>query len=276
MESPRVLERLLENFGATVDTDLVCESAFADALSHISSEPLDVSGLRLAFDCLRGNERATRELKGMLDAIAETTGRDLVRDDDLKAELCQQVYVLLLYGGVRRERGYLLTYGGRAPLRAWLRTVFVRHSVAAKRRGDREKPLDVAIEKLVAEDSITNPELTVIKRKYADKFRLAFRGSVAALPARDRLILRHHLVDRLTAEQIGRRFGVHRVTVARWMRGIRLALLEQTRIHLGKMLRTETDELETIFGLVESQIFVSFSGLKSNGSRGMQPSARRA
>ena len=229
----------------------------------MSSQPLDVSGLRLAFDCMRGDETAVCELKGLLETAAATVGRDLVPDDDLRAELCQQTYVLLLYGGARHQRGYLLTYGGRAPLQAWLRTALVRQGVAQKRRREKEMPLDAAMDDLAADQSFMNPELELLKQKYARKFRVAFRQSLASLSARDRLVLRHHLIDRLTAEQIARRFRVHRVTVARWMQSIRQALLERTTSHLRTMLQKDADELDVVFGLIESRIYTSFAGLRS-------------
>ena len=193
----------------------------------------------------------------MLETIADTLGRRVVQDEDMKGDLCQQAYVLLLYGTSRHERGYLLTYEGRAPLEAWLRTALIRHSIAANRRQKRELPIEVAMERLASDGAAASPELLLTKRRYANEFR----ASIAALPAQDRLVLRYHIVDRLKAEDIARLFRVHRVTVARWMRRIRLTLLEQTRVKLGNLLNDRVDDLNSVFRLVESQIDVSFSGL---------------
>lgn len=273
MEKKRVLEQLLEDFGSRIDAEPVSKTEFEERVSQLSSDVTDMRGLRLAFDCMRRDNAATSQLKHMLESLAETVGRDLVRDEDLKAELCQQTYVLLLYGSARRERGYLLTYGGLAPLEAWLRTALVRHSVAAKRRHQREQPIEAAIEMLTCDDRGANPELALLKQKYAHNFRIAFRKSVDTLSAQDRLVLRHHLVDKLNAEEIGRRFRVHRVTIARWMRRIRLTLLEQTQAHLRLTLGSEVEDLNAVYRLVESQIYVSFSGLKSSVTQSLQVAA---
>ncbi len=258
-----MLDRLLADFGACLTAGAVATDEFDRRVSLLSSQPLDAVGLRLAFDCLRGDERALNELKDVLDGALATIGRDLLSDDDLRADLCQQTYVLLLYGGPRAERPYLLTYGGRAPLRVWLRTALVRQCVLLKRRRQKEQPLDLAMADLVADRQHGNPELELLKQRYAREFRLAFRQSLASLSARDRLVLRHHLIERLTAEQIGRRFRVHRVTVVRWMQRIRRMLLKETASNLTTLIRKDMSELETIFGLIESRLQVSFSKLES-------------
>ena len=242
------------------------DEEFSVRVAALSAQPLDVSDLRIAFECLRGDRAAITKLTELLKSAASTLARDLIPDEDMRSELCQQTHVLLLYGGPRNERGYLLTYGGRAPLVVWLRTALVRQGVALKRRRDKERPFDIAIENDATDRQFVNPELVLLKQKYADEFTVAFQRSLAALPARDRLVLRYHLVDKLTAEQIGTRFKVHRVTVARWMRNIREVLLEMTKVHLSARLQEDADDLDLIFGLIESQIQVSLTALYSERS----------
>ncbi|MEL7370189.1 MAG: transcriptional regulator, partial [Myxococcota bacterium] len=60
------------------------------------------------------------------------------------------------------------------------------------------------------------------------------------------------------------RFRVHRVTVARWMRRIREILLQQTKVHLKTLLQNDLDQLDVIFGLIESQVYASFAGLSAS------------
>ena len=266
VESGSVLKRLLEDLASSAPAGGVSDSEFEARAVLKSPQPLDVAGLRLAFDCLCGDEAAVLRLKEMLENAAVSLGRDLVPDEDQKAELLQHTYVLLLYGGPRKNRGYLMTYEGRAPLQAWLRTVLVRQSLANKRRREKEMPLDVLIEDIAADQGVRNPELELIKQKYLLQFNAALRQSMTSLSARERLVLRHHLVDRLTAEQIGDRFEVHRVTVARWMRGIRRVLLEQTIANLKTMLEKDDDDVDVVFSLIESRINSSFGGLRSSAT----------
>ena len=263
MKTRGVVERLLEDFASRRAGDSITDAEFKTRVLLVTSHPVDVAGLRLAFDCMRRDEKAIRELKNRLESASALLGRDLVSDRDLRAELCQKTYVRLLYGGSRQQRGYLLTYAGRARIEVWLRTVLLRQGLAQKRRQEKEIPLETIVEDLaVGPDSVT-PELEFLKRRYAHEFKLAFRQSLASLSARDRLVLRYHLMDKLTAEEIGHRFDVHRVTVARWMRRIRQALLEQTVAHWNTALPKRTDELEVVFGLIESQVNASFAGLHS-------------
>ena len=233
---------------------------------RVAPPSADLLGLRLAFDCIRGHDAAVAEFKAMLETACAGLSRELVPNDDVRDELCQDTYLLLLYGGTRYERGYLLTYAGRAPLRLWLRTVLVRQGIAHKRRRDRERPVEAILGDLVTDSDAPTPETALLKRRYAQHFRLAFRRSLASLSARERLVLRHSLIDGLNAEQIGRRFRVHRVTVARWMRSIRRRLLDETKAQLTTLLRTESDELDAIFGLIQSQFSPSFDALQSSGS----------
>ena len=253
MESKRVLDLLLNHFGSA-DSDRISEACFQEQVRSISHEHLDAEGLRLAFDCLRGDPSAIKSLKELLERLASGLGRKLVRDEDYRAELCQETSVLLLYGGARYNRGYLATYGGRAPLRAWLRTALVRQGLAESRRRERESCLDGRMHRLTDEGSFADPELELLKRTYASSFGTALHQSLARLPERDRVVLRHHLVDNLTAEQIGRRFHVHRVTVARWMRNIRHSLFESTKAHLDALHLKETVDMNAIYSLVEGHI----------------------
>ncbi|MEO1337686.1 MAG: hypothetical protein AAFV29_18730, partial [Myxococcota bacterium] len=174
MAAKRILRGLLEAFS---DDDVVSDSRFDTYLSTVSSLPLDASGLRLAFDCLRGDERASRELRRLLESEATKVSSDLLSDSDLRAELCQQTHVMLLYGGTRRQRGHLLSYEGRSPLPTWLRVALMRQCIKQKRRHEKDASIGAALDVLIADRTLANPELDLLKRNYAGEFRVAFRQS---------------------------------------------------------------------------------------------------
>lgn len=265
MDSKRILETLLDHFDTNVRGEAIAYDEFEEQVAYLADDLADLEGLRLAFECLRSEPRAIAELKALLESTARTLGRGLMRDEDFRAEVCQQTFVLLLFGGPRCARGYLMTYGGRAPLRAWLRTALMREGLAEVRRREREQGLDESAHTLCDECPKDNPEQELLKQTYAFNFGEAFRRSLAALSAREKLVLHHHLVENLTAEQIGRRFSVHRVTVARWMRNIRQALFEQTRANLDGGFWKEGEDLTAIFSLVESNIYLAPEALRSEG-----------
>ncbi len=259
MEPKPILEKLLEQY----DAEALSDSDFEAHVSALTSRPVIIDDLRTAFECLRGNETALREMKGRLESAADQVSRDLMGDDDLKAELCQRTYVTLLYGGTRKQRPYLLTYGGRAPIQSWLRKVLLRRSIAERQRQNRESLQEASVLNLIPAGQGSNPELEILKQRYAAQFQTAFRHSLAALSAKERTVLRYHLSDGLTAEEIGRRFRVHRVTIMRWLRYIKDALLKTTKAHLVAQLDVKPADLDGVFGLIESRVSPSFAGIRS-------------
>jgi RNA polymerase sigma-70 factor (ECF subfamily) len=96
-----------------------------------------------------------------------------------------------------------------------------------------------------------------MRQRYADAFRGAFEAALAKLDAKDRNVLRFHLVDRLAIDQIGAIHGVHRSTAARWLAGIRERLYRSTRRHLMDELHIGTSELDSILRAIQSRLDAS-------------------
>jgi RNA polymerase sigma-70 factor (ECF subfamily) len=83
-------------------------------------------------------------------------------------------------------------------------------------------------------------------------FERAFAEAVALLPARDRNLLRFHLIDRLGIDQIAAIYHVHRATAARRLACARGALVASTRARLRCQLAIDTTELASVMRLIES------------------------
>lgn len=147
-------------------------------------------------------------------------------------------------------------YAGRAPLSAWLRIAAIRTALnlgrgkaaAAERAADGELA-DLA-------DS-ADPELEVIRRRYRPAFEAAIARALAALSVRDRTILRLRLGEDVEVERIATMYGVHRTTITRWLAEIRSALSDETRRILAAELGATGPELDSLAGLVRSQLHVS-------------------
>ena len=60
-----------------------------------------------------------------------------------------------------------------------------------------------------------------------------------------------------TIEEIGRLHRVHRMTVTRWIAGIRKMLLEETRRQLARRLDADASEVNSIVGVLRSQLDAS-------------------
>lgn len=148
----------------------------------------------------------------------------------------------------------LATYMGQGDLRGWLRVAATRLLLNAKTRGPREDSgLSGVLDALAARGD--DPELAFFKEHYRAELKRAFEECALALSARDRALLRFALVDRLNVDEIGKLYGVHRATAARWVAAARAELERGTRARL----RVEGRELESIVRMLGSQLDVSLS-----------------
>src|SRR5206468_1798121 len=83
------------------------------------------------------------------------------------------------------------------------------------------------------------------------------RSATTPAAPRDRTLLRYQLIDRLTIDEIGTIFKVHRATAARWLSKIRDDLVDRTRSMMADSLGVDTEEAASIVRLVQSQLDVS-------------------
>src|SRR5262249_2947896 len=144
-------------------------------------------------------------------------------------------------------------------LRAWLRALVVHEAMSEhRRRGRHQHETDSVLGDKAADD---DPELAQIKARYAGPFREAFSEALASLSARDRNVLRLVYADGVSVEEVGLIYGVHRVSVSRWLQQTRRELLEGTRARLRERLRLDEAELASLTRLCLSQIDVSLDRL---------------
>ncbi len=122
-------------------------------------------------------------------------------------------------------------YRGQGPLGAWLRISATRLALDRRRTVLRQESRREALgETLVAQ--ALGPESTLTQAKFHGPFRDALGHALGALSPKDRNLLRMHLVGQCTIDQIGRAYGVHRATAARWLEQIRHRILHAMRTEL--------------------------------------------
>ena len=101
------------------------------------------------------------------------------------------------------------------------------------------------------------PQLTYLKTHYREQLKRAFESAVNTLDGGARNLLRQSVVQRLTVDQIGALYGVHRATAARRVEKAREDLLLATRTHLMEQLHVEENELDSIMNLLRSRMDLS-------------------
>lgn len=223
-----------------------------------SLDALHASDLYLAIACAAGDAAALAAFEATLGPeITRALGKLSLRGPDA-AELTQRLRHKLFVAEAGAA-GRIATYSARGPLRAWLRALVVHEAMSEhRRRGRHEHETDSALGEMAADD---DPELAQIKARYAAPFREAFGEALTALSPRDRNVLRLVYREGVTVEQVALMYGVHRVSVSRWLQDTRRELLEGTRGRLRDRLRLDESELASLTRLCLSQIDVSLDRL---------------
>ncbi len=198
----------------------------------------------------RALERFERDYFGEIDRALGRVRTGISRDDF--AQMVRE----RLYVPPPGRPARIAEYAGRGELRTWLRVTITRTLLnLASRRPDDRQADDALLEALPSLGD--DPELELIKRRYAKELGEAFARAAASLSPRERTLLRHALADGLSIDAIGTIYGVHRATAARWINGAREALQERVTRELAARLQVDRADLEHIVGLVRSRLDVS-------------------
>jgi RNA polymerase sigma-70 factor, ECF subfamily len=254
-----------------IDVD---EPTFAAALAARfqpgSAGEVHAADLLLALGCLANDATALAIFEAELVADARRALARLRLDAMTVDEIIQRVRAKVLVGTGAGPR--LASYSARGPLAGWIRAIAVHEALSARRAEVRRGPHDgpSAIERLPMQDE---PELAQLRATYAAPFKAAFGEVLAGLAPRDRNVLRLVYVDGLTADQVGLAYGVHRVSVARWLQQIRSALFSRTKKLLSERLRLSPTEFESVTRMCLSQIDVSLDRLLADLDSASQPAS---
>jgi RNA polymerase sigma-70 factor (ECF subfamily) len=128
-----------------------------------------------------------------------------------------------------------------------------------------ERPQDVSDSDLP--DRMLGPvgvdvELDILRQLHRDDFADAFRQALASLEPRDRMLLGLHWLDGVPATRLGEMYGVHRITVGRWLEEAQERVLTGTRANLADRLGVSPDEADSLIRLLRSRLDVSMRALR--------------
>jgi RNA polymerase sigma-70 factor (ECF subfamily) len=244
---PEIADALSEQHFAAYLGDRVGDEAFT--LESLQS--LRAGDLFLACACLERDSRALAAFEHELshaDAALARMNLGGAVVEDVKQAIRHRLLV-----GDGDSPAKLLDYKGRGDLRAWLRVSATRAALKVIRSNRRERPLeDEMLMDLESNDA--DPELRYVKALYRDAFRTAFQGALDSLEDREKNLLRQHVVDQLSIDELGTLYQVHRATAARWVTKAKENLLEATRAKFMGNVRVDNDECDSIMRLVQSQL----------------------
>ena len=103
----------------------------------------------------------------------------------------------------------------------------------------------------------TDPELDYLKLRYAADFKVVLENALSQLDARQVTLLKFSFIEQLSAAAIGQMYNVSSRTVQRWLVDLRDTVRARTREGLKARLALSPSELDSLLGLVDSQLQVS-------------------
>jgi RNA polymerase sigma-70 factor, ECF subfamily len=169
----------------------------------------------------------------------------------------------------------ILRYSGRGPLLAWIRVTANRIAIDGL-RAIREVGGRDARDPDLLEQVDFGPEVQLLRAAYREAFQEAMAAAVAALTPKDRNLLRRHLIEHLTLEEMAAPYGVHPATVARRLMVLREEIAAAVREHLAVRhgSRGGATSLESLAQAIRSEVYVSLApllGRTTESSDGGQP-----
>ena len=237
------------------------EASFIERIAELTgdggpaaAEALRIGDLYLAHLCARGDERAIelfeRECDAAITMAVQRVQTSKHSPDDLRQIILSQLFL----GDAPKVRAY----GGKGPLQAWTGVVALRAALNAARGKHREVSVGGA-DQVQGLESLPDPELDYLRRKYRADFGAAFAAAVRELSARDRSLLRQHLVEKLSVRELGRVYSVNSGTISRWIIKAREAVAARTCEQLRTTLDVTPAELESIMAVIRSRVDLSIT-----------------
>ncbi|MFT3696416.1 MAG: hypothetical protein QM831_24965 [Kofleriaceae bacterium] len=230
----------------------LCARIAEDPESNI--EELRDADLYLAFGLAAGDPAALRAFEDDMVPQIDVALRRLRLGGGTADEVKQALRVELLAGPDAK----ISDYAGRGDLAAWLRISATRKALKLVRRADREESLDeILLDHWPA--NTADPGRKHMRATYTDQLKKAIREAFGALEVRQRNLLRQHILDELTIDDLAKLYRVHRATCARWLADARADLGKATRKRLVASIGTHGEELESVLRFLDSDIELSIS-----------------
>jgi RNA polymerase sigma-70 factor (ECF subfamily) len=168
-------------------------------------------------------------------------------------EVLQAARERLFVGRAARIR----KYRGTGPLGQWLKVVVIRTAIDLRRAEPNVGRLGLA----PSSPPSVDPTVLVAKQRYRGELESALAALLQALPERERSVLRLHLLEDVSIEQIARMHNVHRVTVARWIWSAGDELLEGLHDHFRTRFGMSSSACDSVVRAVQSQLALDLTRL---------------
>lgn len=215
--------------------------------------------LCLACACAQGDPGALAVFEAeIVGGIAPAIAR-IDRAAAFADEIAQELRIKLLVAEPGQSPR-VARYAARGPLRSWVQVAAIRAACDRKRRPDAAAS-EGNDDALLEASFLGHPEADAIRAQSRAVLRAALAQGMAALSARERTVLRMHLVEDVSTESIARIYRVHRATVARWISAAHQSVLSDLKRALMRDAGLGPEALESLLRVAGSQLSVSLSVL---------------
>ncbi len=233
---------------------------YADMLRilDVTADNLRQWGADLYLACAAGagDHAAIRLIDEQFIARLPARIRRLGSAMDKVGDVLQTVRERLFSGDVPRIRAY----NGAGPLEQWIKVVAIRTAIDLHRSEQSIPRVEGAWLQTVAPRDADVSAL-IMKVEYKRELEAAIRDLVPQLSARDRSVLRLHVVQGVSIEKIAASYGVHRVTVARWVWTAGEILLDGLRARFRAKFGIVPAEFDSMARMAKSQLSIDLAGL---------------
>jgi RNA polymerase sigma-70 factor (ECF subfamily) len=241
--------------GVAAFGDLGVDRAVVERIATDRDADAHAAEIYLGAACAAGSRAALAALDrsyiARVDAVLAQRRLPNHAVDDIR----QTVRERLLAG----EPPYIASAVGRGSLAGLVAVIATRAALdwlrargrAAAREGDTPASDDLA--------ASGNPERDHLRARYQSDVKSAFEAAVRELEPRDRTMLRFHLVDGMTIDDIARLYQMHRSTAARQVDKARDRVASGVRKSLARATGIQGAELRELADLVTSQLDLSLS-----------------
>jgi RNA polymerase sigma-70 factor (ECF subfamily) len=221
-------------------------------------DDLDAAELWIACACARGDALALERFRARyFDPVVPALRRMGLGDaqrDDVWQVLCVRLFV-----GEPGEPARIAQYAGTGRLSGLVKVAATRLALNWREQEKRRASGDDWVDKLG--DGNPDPELLAMKRQHRDGLKEEIEAAIASLSARERMLLRLHLVEHLGIDPIAASCGVHRATAARWIAQAKERLAGRVHDRLTARWGVADDSLAALKAVIESQIDLSIERL---------------
>ena len=219
----------------------------------------------LAIALAESNPAALRVFEDQLVPHVDRALRRLRLPPNTRDEVKQTVRTDLLVGDGNPK---IADYAGRGELAGWLRVTATRKALSLLRKTNREEVLDELLLDHMPDTNV-DPAEQHMRAKYVAELKKAIHEAFAALEVRQRNLLRQHILDELTIDDLARLYHAHRATCARWLADARAELGKATRKRLIASLGIDRDDVDSLLRFLDSDIELSISRIMRDKAKGI-------